>query len=484
MKNFSIPLKNSYHRQVLLSRDIDGNPFGFVPLLCRLYSLCESDIQDLLLDYEDYKITDISNLKDVEDDFLNILNNVGIKELHKQHLPGIGLVVTQECNLCCSHCLASYGTFNVPISEINMTLLKKFLFGHRDLLAKVENVSFFGGEPTLKMDIIEDICRFITEDLDLTANFLLTTNGTGKAEEHLKVWEKYQFKIAVSIDGDEKIHNSSRFDKNKNGSYKKAFSYCETLRKESFPFAVLGVLDHRHYEAGVTMLDNIRFLNSISPVVKVIYVRNLGYAVEGAATLKMNYNRIATETKNAVDAILSKIKSSWINPQDSNWIYENIIFNCIQLISAGIGRPYEHICKASNLTAILPDGTIAPCYLLAHDNEFQLGTLESSNLSLKYSRNKFLNKCTWEELALKGLEIPWYRGVVGDVCFEEIRNSSLDMIKLNPVYNSYQGTMALRVLQHLAALDSNLIEHARLWHAIEVHKNFNMPTKRKHAQKT
>jgi len=73
-------------------------------------------------------------------------------------------------------------------------------------------------------------------------------------------------------------------------------------------------------------------------------------------------NRIKREVIETVDTIFDQATTKWIHPHEPGWLYENVIFNCMQLFVMAIGRPYEHICKAGNLTAILPNGAVAPCY--------------------------------------------------------------------------------------------------------------------------
>ena len=80
---------------------------------------------------------------------------------------------------------------------------------------------FFGGEPLLNLDYVEEMSEFIVKRYPtLNINFSFTSNGTLINEKFIALCKKYDFKeIRVTIDGTPKIHNARRVMKNGRNSY-------------------------------------------------------------------------------------------------------------------------------------------------------------------------------------------------------------------------------------------------------------------------
>lgn len=179
----SIPM--THHRQLLVDRDVDGVPFAFVPLLCRLYTLREDEVPEGLRHEKRHAIMDIGALPSLALEFEKEVASAGLAALHRRHTPGIALIVTQSCNLRCSYCLAKQGTFGVDVSRMKISdVLRRLqsLFEHQP---DIDFIKFFGGEPTLRIDLIASVCDFVTHKLKRNVHFALTTNGTQLAERHL-----------------------------------------------------------------------------------------------------------------------------------------------------------------------------------------------------------------------------------------------------------------------------------------------------------
>lgn len=80
---------------------------------------------------------------------------------------------------------------------------------------------FFGGEPLLNLDYVEEMSEFIVKHYPaLTINFSFTSNGTLINERFIALCKKFDFKeIRVTIDGTSNIHNARRVMKNGGNSY-------------------------------------------------------------------------------------------------------------------------------------------------------------------------------------------------------------------------------------------------------------------------
>ena len=92
-------------------------------------------------------------------------------------------------------------------------------FGHPSTRLQV---SFFGGEPLLKSELVDVIAtraRELAKAKDKATILSMTTNGTLLTESNLDLIERHDIKLAVSIDGDREAHGSARIWPNRRGSF-------------------------------------------------------------------------------------------------------------------------------------------------------------------------------------------------------------------------------------------------------------------------
>lgn len=459
-------------RQLLLSRDISGNPFAFIPSMCRVYSLTDSDIAGI--DFpdgdDDYALVELSTIKELEDEYFDFFRGSDYTKHLRNHPPGIALIVTQSCNLACSYCLAKQGTFGLEVFKMDIDQVLGRITSLFSAYPDISFIKFFGGEPTLRMDIIESVCEHVQQQLKKSVRFAITTNGTNDASKHYDVWRRYHMNVSVSIDGPKAIHDNLRLTRTGKGSYEDAVKYCNYLKSKNFPFSVVGVFDERHIGNGITYLETIKHLNKISPIVKVQFVEALGDAGANPAAHLFQPNDAKVQIKDAVDEVWSYITRKWVHPAQYEWLYDNNILRYAYGVVKEKAKPYQHACTASNLTTIMPSGSLMPCYTFSDKPELNFGTITTTSTELEDNRQKYRENHTWAALVSKGATAPWYRGIVGDVCVADMLNSDQPGYETSLFYKTFQSTAALRTVQHVASTAPGSIEHARVLRALEAHE--------------
>ncbi|CAL1525657.1 GTP 3',8-cyclase [Bacillus subtilis] len=474
------PLRD-YNRQLVMARDVSGNPFAFVPLLSRLYRLEHHDISIAELTERSLFVTDVSAVPTIEEEFNRELDISGIESLQRKHTPGVALVVTQNCNLGCSYCLAKQGTFGLPITNMKSGQVLRRLESLFEMEPNIDFIKFFGGEPTLRMDLIEEVCDFVTNKLGKRVHFALTTNGTLKASKHIELWKRYHVSVSVSVDGPPHIHDAVRIRKDGSGSHEQALEYCDYLRQKDFPFAVVGVFDERHITSGFTYLDTIKYLNKISPLVKVQFVEALGDAVNNGGIGTYTISDVKKQVESAVDAIMELISNTFVDWSlgSDKWLYDNNILRFVHGIVKEKARPYSHACTASQLTTVFPSGDLTACYTFSERSDLRYGDESTSKISLSEKKQQFRDHHNWKTLSNSGVSVPWYRGVVGDICVADMMNSPYEGLRQSDFYKAFQETAVLRILQHLPMFAKHPLKQARLLHAIEKHRTLTGEYSRK-----
>jgi len=138
----------------------------------------------------------------------NYINN----EIESVILPIAGI-----CNLECSYCFARVeGDFS--FSNISKNEVEKII---DSIFAKKKNnkltITFFGGEPFLKFDIIQHTIHYIDKNYkDKEIYYTVTTNGTILTSKILSFIKKYKLAILVSIDGPKHVNIHRVYHSKKN----------------------------------------------------------------------------------------------------------------------------------------------------------------------------------------------------------------------------------------------------------------------------
>ncbi len=131
------------------------------------------------------------------------------------------LLVTNNCNFDCKYCYVQKKddkdmTFEVAKNAID--------YHFQDI--KDENcgyvVTFLGGEPLLKYDLVKEIinyCQQIAQKNQIKIWYQLTTNGSLLTEEQCKFFKTVPFQLTLSVDGDKEMHDISRISKTGKSTY-------------------------------------------------------------------------------------------------------------------------------------------------------------------------------------------------------------------------------------------------------------------------
>ncbi len=118
-------------------------------------------------------------------------------------------IPTLRCDLACDYCQVSRASINAKGFDWTDEIIfafKKFISGSSDRKLKIE---FQGGEPSLRMDIIEDVVEHCDKE-GIDAEFIICTNLSTLSESLRKLLERKDFFVSTSIDGPAKLHTDNR----------------------------------------------------------------------------------------------------------------------------------------------------------------------------------------------------------------------------------------------------------------------------------
>ena len=165
----------------------------------------------------------------------------------------LALVIGEDCNLNCLHCLRGKKSKKVMSDEVIEETFKQIWYVH--------NLNICGGEPTLNINRLRKVIETIVQKQNLVENISVTINGTIYSKElidlakyfvkhsHHRGLKKNTFRIYISLD---KYHF---YEIQRLGLYDQ---FCKNISKyqKSKIFAEYRTLDYNLYNEG-----NAKFLD-------------------------------------------------------------------------------------------------------------------------------------------------------------------------------------------------------------------------------
>lgn len=145
------------------------------------------------------------------------------KKSKSEALSSLTINVSDGCNLACRYCYANAGTYNKKFHIMNFSEFVNMFESLLELYPKgIGGYVFFGGEPMLGFSSIKKFVEFVcTESIKrnlVRPKFSIVTNGTMIDLDAWRFFEKYNFSVTISLDGDKEVNDRMRIFKNKTKS--------------------------------------------------------------------------------------------------------------------------------------------------------------------------------------------------------------------------------------------------------------------------
>lgn len=168
-------------------------------------------------------------------------------------LSAYSLLVTENCNLACKYCYeensSGHKNKNMSIETAKQLLIYSFTESKKH--NKKVDYSFFGGEPTLNIDIIDYLCtqgKLLSKKYNISFSVNIITNATIMNKKIYNIFKKHSdvfTNCQLSIDGHQIVQDLNRITKNGKGSFntiEKNIPYWKELFKDKLN--IHGVLNH------------------------------------------------------------------------------------------------------------------------------------------------------------------------------------------------------------------------------------------------
>lgn len=311
--------------------------------------------------------------------------------------------VTTACNLKCEYC--GYGNlYNsrriIPSEMMDFSIAKNiidYLFSlwnenNHEYNRKKTFIGFYGGEPLLNIVLIRKIVDYI-ESLPLPPRryfcYTMTTNAM-LLDKHMDYLVEKQFKILISLDGNEYSH-SYRVSHDGSNSFRKVFSNIKLLQAK-----------YPEY-----FLDNVTFNSVLTNRGDVFSIKKFIYESFGKypTISEINSFGVLPEKKELFNKMSRSFSNDWNNSEnkeiDRLFLNEspNVkqIFRLIKYLSGNSFGSYNSLLSTTKRNLLptgtcLPfdrklfvtaDGDLLPCERIPQ--KFKLGSVSSDSVNIDFA---------------------------------------------------------------------------------------------------
>lgn len=211
------------------------------------------------------------------------------------------LQVTMDCNLVCKYCIYSdlYNNRQKENAYMSESIAQKSIdfFLENSKETKELKIGFYGGEPLLAFPLIKKMVSYILSKTSKEVKFSITTNLTLINSQMAEFFQKNNFSLIVSLDGDKSQNDRYRIDKCGNGTYERVEHKLLFLKKE-YPLLYHNIIIN---SVAMNILDKNKSLNFFrnhmdfwagdNPLPHKVYYIRAGYNADTLMLKKKNNYR-------------------------------------------------------------------------------------------------------------------------------------------------------------------------------------------------
>lgn len=152
--------------------------------------------------------------------------------------------VTRDCNLHCTYCWAKANDIK---SDISFETIKYFAdkILYKKYCGNPVRFQFSGGEPTLRLEIIEQSIVYIqnlSKKRKITPLFQIQTNAVNVSKKFINIIKKYNIGVGVSIDQVDPTVSTGRVFSNGDTSTKKSLENVKILTNEGIEPVIISTI--------------------------------------------------------------------------------------------------------------------------------------------------------------------------------------------------------------------------------------------------
>ena len=281
------------------------------------------------------------------------------------------LHLAHDCNLRCQYCFAGSGHYGGDRDLMPLDVAKKAI----DFLLTASQgrkhceVDFFGGEPLLNFQVLQDTVTYGKEralETGKVVKFTVTTNALRIPADVRDYLNREEISIVLSLDGRQDVHDRMRKLPGGGGSWEKVLENCKDV--------VEGRGGDNYYLRGTYTRHNLDFIADVEEMIK-----------QGFDRISLEPAVLSPEAEEALRVEdLPQLFAEYEHLAKYLWDLERrgqkvFFFHfeldlhqgpCAKKRSQGCGAGAAYL-------AVTPDGSLYPCHQFAGDVKYCAGHVDS-----------------------------------------------------------------------------------------------------------
>ncbi len=284
------------------------------------------------------------------------------------------LILTEACNMRCKYCIYSdyypgiktYSNQEMSIETALKAIDKYEIFCKKKVekgFNKTPSITFYGGEPFLKFDIIKAVVNYCKQK-DFKAMFYVTTNGTIMTDEMIDFIIENEINIMFSLDGNKENHDRNRVFINNEPTFDKVFENIKKFqnRKKQLGIQQLSIFGVT-FDLDTDMEKVIEFFDNNHDLLNPYVVRynKVGDFGEYYNNCDLVNNKLNTSFKNLYNRfqnVFSKGDKKLLTPALKS-LYSNLCL--LTYKQKFINTDRKELCIPGTKIAVAPDENLYVC---------------------------------------------------------------------------------------------------------------------------
>lgn len=316
------------------------------------------------------------------------------------------LMVSQDCNMKCSYCIADGGTYSREATFMDAETAKQGLekICH---LEDIKEIMFFGGEPFLNFPVIREIVE-LNRDEGRDIRHGVVTNGTIMTDKIIDFMKEHNMRLTVSLDGPSHIHNLCRVYRNGNGTHHRVVKTLEQLKEAGVPY-------------GVEATYSKTILNEIPPKEVLAYLTQFSRHIKIDCVLEADCVDPGTvltpeETYYAYREWADCVFEMWERGEP---VDVRPISSIVWYLLSSKKLKSRTVCKAGGgRVTLFPEGDVYPCFA-AYYPQYCMGNVLDEDFIKEYPENI---KKIREKLSRDQVDCYWFSDLLSSVCVHHLKN--------------------------------------------------------------
>jgi uncharacterized protein len=324
--------------------------------------------------------------------------------------------VTEFCNLACVYCWEVDKKPRYMTVETARKTVDWFL--DRNVSGAVEHIdlTFFGGEPFTRLEVIEEAVAHARKPRPNTfksMRFSATTNATVSGPRVERIVRDASMSLLVSVDGSEEANTSRRFHSG----------------RPSFPIVARNIRAFASWDVDVVARmtftpENLDFAGNVERVLD-LGVRSVVLAPVLEADWRGREAAVEEAYQVLAERCIAEARAGKMLPLEIT----NQYLRQIHRARNGGGRPARPCGVGSWLMSVDTDGNVLPCHRWLYRRDEAVGTVE----------RPIMDEARWKYVHLSssdivGCETCFARAVCGGGCRAAALTAGLGLYDAHPAY--------------------------------------------------